>query len=93
MTTATATATVTAHCIATTHDPLWNPGTDRYTVDAADIINLLEELKEERYAFILLEYNNRITIGYGLDCDSEGWGTEYNHLTDSEINFQKKFIG
>jgi hypothetical protein len=40
-----------------------------------------------------IEYNNQITLGYGLDCDPEGWGTEYNQLTLSEINFRKKYIG
>jgi hypothetical protein len=89
----TATATITAHCLPIHHDPVWNPGADRYTVPAADVITLLEDLKEERYAYILIEYNNQITLGYGLDCDPEGWGTEYNQLTLSEINFWKKYIG
>lgn len=84
--------TVTAHCLPTCHDPIWYPGADHYTVPAVDVITLLEDLKEERYAYILLEYNNQITVGYGLDCDEEGWGTEYHELPLSEINFQKKFI-
>ena len=88
-----ATTTITAHCIPTCHDPIWNPGSDSYTVNAAEVITLLEDLKEERYAYILLEYNNQITVGYGLDCDPEGWGTEYNQLTLSEINFWRKYIG
>jgi hypothetical protein len=89
---ATTTTTITAYCIPTTYDPLWNPSTDKYTVDAAKIINLLEELKEERYAFILLEYNGELTIGYGLDCDPEGWGDEYEQFTISDVKYWKKFI-
>ena len=88
----TTTATITAYCISTVHDPFWNPGVDRYTCAAADVITLLEELKEERYAYILIEHNDKITLGYGLDCDEDGWGTEYEQLTQSEINNQRKYI-
>jgi hypothetical protein len=84
--------TATAYCIPTTYDPFWNPGIERYTVPAQDVITLLEELKEERYAYILLENDDKITLGYGLDCDEEGWGTEYTILTQSEINSQRKYI-
>jgi hypothetical protein len=86
------TATFTAHCIPTTHDTLWNPGVDRYTQPAADMVNFLDEIKEEGYAFILIEYNNQITLGYALDGDCEGWGTEYETMGEKSIAFWKQFV-